>query len=49
MITVKNFDTLLKLPSTPKEGDLACIEESEDNKEKIFCYMEGVCIVFNYR
>lgn len=41
MIAVKNFDTLLKLPSTPKEGDLAYIEEPIDNKEKIFCYIEG--------
>lgn len=41
MITVKNFDTLLKLPSTPKEGDLAYIEEPKGNKEKVFCYMEG--------
>ena len=41
MITVKNFDTLLKLPSTPKEGDLAYIEEPKDNKEKVFCYIEG--------
>ena len=41
MITVKNFDTLLKLPSAPKEGDLAYIEEPKDNKEKVFCYVEG--------
>ena len=41
MITVKNFDTLLKLPSTPKEGDLAYIEEPKDNKEKVFYYTEG--------
>jgi hypothetical protein len=41
MITVKNFDTLLKLPSTPKEGDLAYIEEPKGNKEKVFCYIEG--------
>lgn len=35
MITVKNMKTLLKLPSKPKEGDLACIT---DENNKVYCY-----------
>ena len=35
MITVKNLSTLLKLPSIPQEGDLACLT---DENNKIMCY-----------
>jgi hypothetical protein len=37
MITVKNLATLNKLPSTPKDGDMALLTDTKE----IFCYSNG--------
>lgn len=37
MITVKNMKTLKSLPSTPKDGDLALLSDSQ----QIVCYKDG--------
>lgn len=37
MVTVKNMVTLKALPSTPKEGELAILSETQE----IYCYTKG--------